>query len=166
MNIGSRCLRGSPFSLSNNRGHEITVTNMVTVRPGVVIFSRPATNLSPRNERRVVGIVGRCHGTFGTAIMVVSRDVRSVTRVTSGLLILSGNRIIVFSGARGVFTHNSRLHTVKLGIPVIAHIFSRLHRGKLGIPDSIFAMDHTIRILGRLGTNSRSTWKCCLQSVF
>lgn len=45
--------RQSPFHLSNNRRHHITVTNIVTVRPSFLVLSRPSTKLSPIKQQRV-----------------------------------------------------------------------------------------------------------------
>lgn len=148
--LGSRLLRGSPFSLSNNRGEETTVTNIVTVGPRILILSRPATNLSPVNESILLDRVIRCRGRHGGAIVLMSRDVRSVTEITSGVVIVGGSGLIVFSGAGRIFSGKQRLRGVKLQMPRVAGVVLRLHRGNFGVPRKVLAISRTVSYVSSL----------------
>lgn len=79
----------SPFSLSNNRRQLITVTNIVTYRPGTLVLSRPATNLSRRTTTHIRKLVRRL-GSHNIAVLLVSRSRSRISRLTSHAVVLNG----------------------------------------------------------------------------
>lgn len=94
INLSRSFVSHSPFSLSKNRVEHMTVTNMLTVRPRILILSRPATKLSPTNEQRVVGVFGRLRVSGNLAVMLIARRVGSITACTSRIIVLRGKAII------------------------------------------------------------------------
>ncbi len=81
-----------PSRLSNNRGRHITVMQTLTVGPSIVLFSRPASTLSPRVINRILRLVGRLTGD-NVAVIIIARRVNFTHRVTSHILFVSNNMV-------------------------------------------------------------------------
>lgn len=77
INVRGR-LNCTPRRLSNKRGRQIDLTNIVISRIGVLLFSRPLTGLSPTANGRTVRLVSRVRGGASAAILVVRRQLRSI----------------------------------------------------------------------------------------
>lgn len=75
-------------SLSNNRHRVITVTQTLVVRPGILLLSRPSTNLSPTLASRTFIQIGSVGGA-NIAIVVIRRGTQQYLRVYSQTCILS-----------------------------------------------------------------------------
>lgn len=71
-----------PSGLSNKRGRHMTVTETLTVGPSVVLFSRPASTLSPRLMKRILSAVGRLT-LRKVAVIIIARRVNFTERMTS-----------------------------------------------------------------------------------
>lgn len=145
MNFGRGGFDGSPFRLSNKRGGEITVTNMLTVGPGVLVLSRPATNLSPGKQSSVLSRVTRLRGMEKVAVVLMSRDVRSVTGCTRELVMIGSKRVTCSSTPGTMFTRCERLRTVKLTTPRVACVVRTLGRGNLSMSMATAAISRTGR---------------------
>lgn len=96
-----------PDSLSNNRGREITVTHTLTVGPRVVLFSRPASTLSPRVINSILRIVGGLTGR-NVAVIIIARRVNFTERIKRHIVFVSNKCVIrrnaparMFNGPRG-----------------------------------------------------------------
>lgn len=81
-----------PSALSNKRGRHITVVHSVTVGPSIVLFSRPASTLSPRVMKRILRLVGSLTGRK-VAVIIIARRVKFTHRITSEILFVSSNRV-------------------------------------------------------------------------
>lgn len=81
-----------PVRLSNKRRRQITVTQTLTVSPSLVLFSRPASTLSPRLINRILSIV---HGLTDSnvAVIIIARRVKFTQRTKSVLTFVSTNII-------------------------------------------------------------------------
>lgn len=86
-----------PDDLSNNRGRETTVIHSLTVGPGIVLFSRPASTLSPRVINRMLRIVHSLTSRK-VAVVIIARRVNFTERITSGIIFVSG-KIVYRRGA-------------------------------------------------------------------
>ncbi len=135
------CRFGSsaPRRLSNKRGREVTVTNVVTLRPRYLILSRPATVLSPGKHTRVVGAILHLGGRGNVAIILVARCVRR-TRGSSEILIVGSNGFVTSNAPGRVFEGIGVLGSIKLSIPRAARLLCTLGRGSVSIPASILKM--------------------------
>lgn len=82
-----------PGGLSKNRGREITVTETLTVGPRMVLFSRPASTLSPRVIKRMLSIVGSLMGRK-VAVIIMARRVKFTGGIDSEIVFVSRNMVI------------------------------------------------------------------------
>lgn len=142
------CHCRSPGGLSNKRGREITVTNIVTVHPGYVVLSRPATVLSPGKQGRILRTIDSLGEQRKIAIVLVARCVRRIIR-TSGMCIVSGKRIIVRKAPERVFSRIRALGRCELSIPRMALLTRRLRGTKISIPRKVLAARRLIGTLYR-----------------
>lgn len=81
-----------PSVLSNKRGRHVTVTHSLTVGPSIVLFSRPASTLSPRVMNRILRLVGRLTRS-NVAVIMIARRVKFTERITAEILFVSSNGV-------------------------------------------------------------------------
>lgn len=93
-----------PRRLSNNRGRVITVTKLLTVAPGVLLYSRPATDLSLHAHHHLVRFL---HGS-ARALLVSSRSLRFILRIYSHILLVSRNHVVT-SNLPGIIVNGRAL---------------------------------------------------------
>lgn len=154
--LGNSVISGSPFSLSNNRGEQMTVTSIVTVGPRILVLSRPYTKLSPGNESYVLSVVGRCRHSANDAIVVISRSVRSITELYAGICIVGNNGITVDNDITRICSEKGRLGGVNLGVPRMASVFVGLGRHNISYGASVCALRRTrTRLRELLGAKIR-----------
>ncbi len=78
-----------PSRLDNNRGRHITVTHALTVGPRVVLFSRPASTLSPAVISRILSMVHALTGAK-VAVLVIARRVGFTHSISGHVFFVSG----------------------------------------------------------------------------
>lgn len=98
-----------PHHLSNNRRRHITVTHTLTVHPRIVLFSRPASTLSPRLINRILGAVHRLTRR-GHAVIVIARRVDFTQSITSQTVFVSRKQVIRRKTTGTLFTSPRRPH--------------------------------------------------------
>lgn len=97
-------LRGQfPTRLSKNRRREMTLTEVVTCGPSIVLLSRPFSTLSvclgSHLRRRLRRLLRSCRN----AIVVISRDESRICQFDRRLLVVSRKRVITTKGAGRLF---------------------------------------------------------------
>lgn len=85
------------------------LTSIVMVRPGLLVLSRPADRLSPVTTTSFVTALGGLGARFNVAILLMRRHLRSIFPVTSGILLVRGNYILLCSSP----------HTINGGLGVV-----------------------------------------------
>lgn len=80
------------FSLKVER--ELNLTHTFLAGPGLLVLSRPVGNLSPVKVRRVQGLLLSLSGRRKVAVLVSDRVLSRVSRVTSGVNIVGGKRVM------------------------------------------------------------------------
>lgn len=96
-----------PDRLSKKRRRQINVTHTVTLSPRLLLFSRPASTLSPRLIKSILGIVQRLTSA-NRAVVVIARRVRFTRRITSGIIFVTSNMIIRTNAPTRIFSSPGR----------------------------------------------------------
>lgn len=109
-----------PSRLSKNRRRQINVTHTLTIGPSIVLFSRPASTLSPRLINRILRIV---HGLTrrNAAVIVIARRVAFTGRITGHIVFVSRKIVIRRNTPRTVFNGPGRTHAEKFLRQVLTH---------------------------------------------
>lgn len=82
------CGRQRPVSLSNNRGRHATVNITTLQSTRMLVFSRPADNLSCGGVRDITKVLDTLSGEKGT-VLIVSRSGRLLVGVYSHIVHIS-----------------------------------------------------------------------------
>lgn len=72
-----------PSRLSNKVTQHTTLTHTVTLRPSLVVFSRPFIKRSPVAVNMLIGLVSRLGDTLNIAYIIISRSIPRILDVTS-----------------------------------------------------------------------------------
>ncbi len=81
----------------------MTVIHTLTVGPGIVLFSRPASTLSPRVINRILSLVGRLTSR-NVAVIVIARRVKFTHRINAHVFFVSNNGVRRRNAPRRVFS--------------------------------------------------------------
>lgn len=91
-----------PSDLSNKRGRHMTVIHTLTVGPRILLFSRPASTLSPRVMKRMLRLVGSIT-TRNVAVIMMARRVNFTQRITGHILFFDSNCVARSNAPRRIF---------------------------------------------------------------
>lgn len=80
----------------------LRVTETLTAGPGLLLLSRPTTNVGPGRARRLVSAVHFIHSGFSVAVLLVRRSVGLISNVYRRLAMLGFNRILERNGASSI----------------------------------------------------------------
>lgn len=86
------CQRHRPGALSNNRGRQMTMTIDVVYKGSLLMFSRPADNLSFSDVARITKLVRQLSSVKGI-VFVIARSFRFIYHAYSHILRFSRNRV-------------------------------------------------------------------------
>lgn len=128
--------RQSPFRLSNKRVQQITVTNILTVRPDILVLSRPATKLSPRTDASLLSLISRLRR-GNAAVLVVARRVRRTTHFTSRILMVGRKRGTTFVAPRRLFDGTTLLGRTNVVPPTDITFTRRLRDRNLHLTSDV-----------------------------
>lgn len=98
-----------PVRLSNNRRRHISVTQTLTLGPATVLFSRPASTLSPRLINSILRTVNAITG-LNVAVIVIARRVHFTHGITSGIVFIGRNIVIRRNATRRIVSRPARRH--------------------------------------------------------
>lgn len=96
------CTRGCPRRLSNNRYRHTTVTETVSIRPRVLVYSRTASTLSISTRTGVIRLLVRLHEVRGMDVLFVARSLPLIDGVDSHVLVVGRKRLIRRKDARRI----------------------------------------------------------------
>lgn len=78
------------------------LTSVVTVRPSILVLSRPADRLSPVTTDRFLRYISHVGRRLKAAIVVARRELSRILPLSSEILIVRGGKVSTFSSPRGI----------------------------------------------------------------
>ncbi|MCP4119241.1 MAG: ABC transporter ATP-binding protein [Desulfobacteraceae bacterium] len=82
-----------PFEISGGMKQRVQVATALALRPRVLIADEPTTGLDPVNQEVILGLLSALNRDFGTALILVSHDIRAVACLSRRILVMEQGRV-------------------------------------------------------------------------
>ena len=142
-------LKASPFELSGGQKRRVAIAGVIAMEPEVLILDEPTAGLDPAGREEILGNIRAYREAKNAAILMVSRSMSDVARITDRLLVMNDSHLAMDGNPEQVFTRAAELLEMGLDIPDITRIFLRLQ--ELGLPvEPVYSVDQAVAALKML----------------
>jgi len=130
----------SPFDLSGGEMRRVALAGIIAMQPNVLALDEPMAGLDPSGRDELLGILSRLHGE-GMTIVMVSHDMEIIAAHAESVLVLLNGRVFAHGLPSEVFSRESELREIGLGVPRVARFAARLTECGLALPDGLLSLD-------------------------
>nr|MDO8116166.1 ABC transporter ATP-binding protein [Candidatus Sigynarchaeota archaeon] len=150
--LGLETLRDtSPAELSGGQKQKVAIAAALALRPKILVFDEPSSNLDPLSIQRLASIIQELNAKLGTTIIIVEHNLEAFLEIATHILCVKNGRVILHDKVQRAM-RNDAFHELGVQIPIVCKIFKRLIDERLyhgDIPvDFITAIDYLKRIMG------------------
>lgn len=100
-----------PFQLSGGQRQRVLLALAFGLRPRVLIADEPTAGLDNAHRDRILGLLGRLRKETGAAAVVVSHDLRVLSRIADHLLVVYRGRQVEYGPMSSVLRRPVHPHT-------------------------------------------------------
>jgi ABC-type dipeptide/oligopeptide/nickel transport system ATPase component len=87
-------LRRYPSQISVGQGQRLLIAMALLHRPAFIIADEPTSALDAITQKEILDLLRRCNERFGTAILVISHDLRVLESICHRVAVLDGGQIV------------------------------------------------------------------------
>jgi ABC-type dipeptide/oligopeptide/nickel transport system ATPase component len=87
-------LRRYPSQISVGQGQRLLIAMAVLHRPALIIADEPTSALDAITQREILDLLRQCNERYGTAILVISHDLRVLESICQRVAILDAGKIV------------------------------------------------------------------------
>ena len=122
----------SPFALSGGQKRRVAIAGVIAMEPQVLILDEPTAGLDPKSHKDILSMVETIKNEGNVTILLVSHNMGDVARLADRVLVMDGGRLWMNGTPRQVFSRESELLEIGLGLPPAAEFLRQL--AKNGAP--------------------------------
>lgn len=83
-----------PGTLSGGERQRASIARAVSTRPELIVFDEPVSAVDAAQKAEVLAVIDRLRRTLGTASLVVTHELATVTRLADRVLVLAAGRVV------------------------------------------------------------------------
>lgn len=122
----------SPFELSGGMKRRVSIAGVIAMRPEILILDEPTAGLDPHAHREVLAMIRKIHKQTGITIIFVSHNMKDIVDMSDRVMVLDKGKVALLGTPKEVFSHQTELREMGLGLPPISEI---MHEISLQIPE-------------------------------
>ena len=103
-----------PHELSGGQQQRIVIARAIILRPSVLVADEPVSALDLTVQAQVVALLARLQEATGTAMLLISHDLKVVRRTTKRLLVLYLGRVMEEGSTAAIFADARHPYTLAL----------------------------------------------------
>ena len=138
-----------PAVLGYGLRRKVSLAAVFAMRPHILILDEPTTGLDARSTADLMARIDQMHRE-GHTIILVTHDMRLVTRHCHEVLVMHEGRVLAHGPTREVFCRSEDLARAQLTPPQAALLAQRLQ--KQGLPCDLLTPDEFVEAYAALGT--------------
>ncbi|MGH8944578.1 MAG: ABC transporter ATP-binding protein, partial [Acidimicrobiia bacterium] len=109
-----RAFNRYPHEFSGGQKQRIVIAMAVANRPRLLIADEPTSSLDVLVQETVLELLRELRETFGMALVLISHDLRIVSRVSERTMVMYGGRLVEFGQTRAVLDTPRHWYTLAL----------------------------------------------------
>lgn len=103
-----------PYELSGGQQKRVAFARAVMLEPELVLCDEPTAGLDPINANRIATLIGRLRDEIGTAVLIVTHDVRLAASTANRVVVLGRGQLLATGSATALAAHPD---------PLVAELF-------------------------------------------
>ncbi len=140
-------LKSSPFELSGGEKRKVAIAGVLAMEPDILILDEPAAGLDPVSRDEVMGFIKKEHMKEGRTTILVSHDMREISKYCNRVLVLAKGKVLLFDTPQNIYKKSDLLDEVGLDVPVITKLIKRLNSNGFSIDEGIFDLTDFVSLL-------------------
>ncbi len=131
----------SPFELSGGQKRRVAIAGVVAMRPSVLILDEPTAGLDPAAHDEVLAMVETINASMNMIVIFVSHNMADVARLSDRVLVMDKGKIAMQGTPREVFSHETELSSMGLGVPPVRDILKKIKEAVPGFESDALTTD-------------------------
>ncbi len=138
-----------PFRLSGGEKRKVSIACVLSIRPEIVLFDEPTSDLDPRSRKMVIALLRRLSAE-GRTIIVATHDVNAVPDFAKRIMVLKKG-LLASGVVRDVLSNEALLNKADLDVPEVTHLFRALSSVGYHTDELPFSIDEAVDIIIKRG---------------
>ncbi|HME51224.1 MAG TPA: ABC transporter ATP-binding protein [Candidatus Lokiarchaeia archaeon] len=139
----------SPNELSGGQKQKVAIASALALRPKILVFDEPTSNLDPETTGKLVEIIGLIREQLNTTIIIVEHHLEPFLAIATHVMCMNDGRIVLHDETDRVIKEDA-FYELGVQVPVILKIFNRLIKDRVYEGPMSPDMDHGMEILRNL----------------
>ncbi len=131
----------SPFELSGGQKRRVAIAGVIAMEPSVLILDEPTAGLDPSGSAQILENIRAYHKEKNAAVILVSHSMEEVAQEAQRLVVISEGRIPLSGSPAEVFSHDTELIEMGLGVPAMTRVFARLRTLGVDVPATVYTVE-------------------------
>lgn len=131
----------SPFELSGGQKRRVAIAGVVAMRPSVLILDEPTAGLDPAAHDEVLAMIETINASMNMIVIFVSHNMADVARLSDRVLVMDKGKIAMQGTPREVFSHETELSSMGLGVPPVREILKKIKEAVPGFESDALTTD-------------------------
>lgn len=117
LDLDESFLERNPLLLSTGEKRKVVIIGTLLLNTDIIVFDEPTLGLDSRSVKMFIRLLKNLKNNFDKTIIVVSRDIDFIQKISDQIIILHEGKIIAFGDKYNVFNDVSLLNSYGLPIP-------------------------------------------------
>lgn len=139
----------APYRMSGGEKRKASIACVLSIRPDIILFDEPTSDLDPKSRRVVIGILTKLHEQ-GKTVIVATHDVNAVPGFAQRIAVVN-KRILACGSVREVLSDEDLLQKAELDVPEVTHLFRALSSCGYHTEALPFSIDEAVEVITKRG---------------
>ncbi len=115
----------SPNELSGGQKQKVAIAAALALKPSVLVFDEPTSNLDPESITKLVGIIETIKTRLNSTIIIVEHRLEPFLKVATHVTCMQDGAIVLHDTTENAI-RNEIFYQIGVQVPVVLRIFNRL----------------------------------------
>ncbi len=115
-----------PHSLSGGQQQRLAIASALAVRPELIVFDEPTSQLDPRSTEEVFSLIREISRSFGATVLIASHAAEEMASTVDRLVVLQAGRVAADGPSDAIYGDLQLLGRMKLRPPDVTAAFSHM----------------------------------------
>nr|MDO8083678.1 ABC transporter ATP-binding protein [Candidatus Sigynarchaeum springense]MDO8118905.1 ABC transporter ATP-binding protein [Candidatus Sigynarchaeota archaeon] len=116
----------SPNELSGGQKQKVAIAAALALKPRVLVFDEPTSNLDPESISKLGGIIETIKTQLNSTIIIVEHRLEPFLNIATHIACMKDGTVILYDTTENVVRNNA-FYQIGVQVPVVLKIFHQLH---------------------------------------
>jgi energy-coupling factor transporter ATP-binding protein EcfA2 len=120
----------SPNELSGGQKQKVAIAAALALKPSVLVFDEPTSNLDPESITKLVGIIETIRTRLNSTIIIVEHRLEPFLKVATHVACIQDGAVVLHDTTENAI-HNEIFYQLGVQVPVVLKIFNQLTKERI-----------------------------------